>query len=270
MKRLATVFLCIACCPGAASAQDGPAYTRTQDVVYGRKFGTALTLDVKHQPQRRRGVRQARLHRLRGRPRQSAEIHDPRNPRRHAPGGSLHPLPCEGLQDRSRSARHLRRVRRRPPVADARDRRQDGRPQGRRSDRPSLQPGAGRRLLLPADRLPQLRREGQRSARPRHPFRLQGALCVPDLRPEGEGVRAGDRRGEDSGNRPDDLAGESRHAGRYADADHSRRRRQAGADPASRTHHGEVQGSGCAGRVDRPQRGGARLEEPSRGPGALR
>lgn len=30
----------------AARADDGPSFTRTEDVVYGRKFGTALTLDV--------------------------------------------------------------------------------------------------------------------------------------------------------------------------------------------------------------------------------
>jgi acetyl esterase/lipase len=29
-----------------ASADDGPAYTRTEDVIYGRKYGTALTMDV--------------------------------------------------------------------------------------------------------------------------------------------------------------------------------------------------------------------------------
>src|SRR5690349_14856840 len=29
-----------------ASGQDAPKFTRTEDVIYGRKFGTALTLDV--------------------------------------------------------------------------------------------------------------------------------------------------------------------------------------------------------------------------------
>src|SRR5437868_1047398 len=29
-----------------ASAADDPSFTRVEDVVYGRKFGTALTLDV--------------------------------------------------------------------------------------------------------------------------------------------------------------------------------------------------------------------------------
>jgi acetyl esterase/lipase len=31
---------------GSARAADAPTYTRTEDVIYGRKFGTALTLDV--------------------------------------------------------------------------------------------------------------------------------------------------------------------------------------------------------------------------------
>src|SRR3954454_356776 len=31
---------------GAAWADSAPAYTRTRDVIYGRKFGLALTLDV--------------------------------------------------------------------------------------------------------------------------------------------------------------------------------------------------------------------------------
>ncbi len=32
--------------PGRATADEAPAYTRTEDVIYGRKFGTALTMDV--------------------------------------------------------------------------------------------------------------------------------------------------------------------------------------------------------------------------------
>src|SRR5215217_3285596 len=31
---------------GVAAAETAPAYTRTRDVIYGRKFGLALTLDV--------------------------------------------------------------------------------------------------------------------------------------------------------------------------------------------------------------------------------
>src|SRR3954447_1488937 len=29
-----------------AAAADAPSYTRTEDVIYGRKYGTALTMDV--------------------------------------------------------------------------------------------------------------------------------------------------------------------------------------------------------------------------------
>jgi acetyl esterase/lipase len=37
---------CVMLLAGAAAAQDAPAYTRTRDVIYGRKAGLALTLDV--------------------------------------------------------------------------------------------------------------------------------------------------------------------------------------------------------------------------------
>ena len=45
MKRI----LLLACCTLLAATawpQDKPKYTRTEDIIYGRKFGTALTLDV--------------------------------------------------------------------------------------------------------------------------------------------------------------------------------------------------------------------------------
>jgi acetyl esterase/lipase len=48
MKRLLPSF-CLALAlffNPSSHAQDTPKYTRTEDVVYGRKFGTALTLDV--------------------------------------------------------------------------------------------------------------------------------------------------------------------------------------------------------------------------------
>jgi acetyl esterase/lipase len=58
MKRL-TLLCCLALLPlaaargdaasrgsAAAAWQDGPNYTRTKDVIYGRKWGTALTMDV--------------------------------------------------------------------------------------------------------------------------------------------------------------------------------------------------------------------------------
>src|SRR5206468_7198991 len=45
MKRLLLSFLLLAACV-ASGAEAGADYKRTEDVIYGRKFGTALTLDV--------------------------------------------------------------------------------------------------------------------------------------------------------------------------------------------------------------------------------
>lgn len=46
-KRLiAGLTACLLCGLLNSFAQDKPAYSRTEDVIYGRKFGTALTLDV--------------------------------------------------------------------------------------------------------------------------------------------------------------------------------------------------------------------------------
>jgi acetyl esterase/lipase len=47
MHRLGLLLCCVALLTGAGSARgDDKPYTRKPDVVYGRKFGTALTLDV--------------------------------------------------------------------------------------------------------------------------------------------------------------------------------------------------------------------------------
>ncbi len=48
MKPLAFVLLCLPALflPMCVSASAEEAYTRTEDVIYGRKFGTALTMDV--------------------------------------------------------------------------------------------------------------------------------------------------------------------------------------------------------------------------------
>ena len=47
-RHLAPTILCLAAAfsPSSGRADDKPAFTRTEDVVYGRKFGTALTMDV--------------------------------------------------------------------------------------------------------------------------------------------------------------------------------------------------------------------------------
>src|SRR5215212_10104934 len=46
-RRVALVSLCLLASPGPATpAADELPYTRVEDVIYGRKYGTALTLDV--------------------------------------------------------------------------------------------------------------------------------------------------------------------------------------------------------------------------------
>jgi acetyl esterase/lipase len=44
--RYGTLVIALALAAPVCRADDEPAFTRTEDVVYGRKFGTALTLDV--------------------------------------------------------------------------------------------------------------------------------------------------------------------------------------------------------------------------------
>jgi acetyl esterase/lipase len=52
-KFLLATFLGLALFSNASiQAQDAPKYTRTEDVIYGRKFGTALTLDVFEPPKK--------------------------------------------------------------------------------------------------------------------------------------------------------------------------------------------------------------------------
>src|SRR5262249_48252895 len=48
MRSLAVVFACLATTlmPGVGQAADEPPYTRQEDIIYGRKSGTALTMDV--------------------------------------------------------------------------------------------------------------------------------------------------------------------------------------------------------------------------------
>lgn len=57
MKRLLlALFVSFLLCPGlSAQNQEQPKFTRTEDVIYGRKFGLALTLDV-FEPARKNGA----------------------------------------------------------------------------------------------------------------------------------------------------------------------------------------------------------------------
>lgn len=56
MKRwLVVVAVAVIAWVGTCRAQETPKFTRTEDVVYGRKFGTALTLDV-IKPEKQSGI----------------------------------------------------------------------------------------------------------------------------------------------------------------------------------------------------------------------
>ena len=45
-RMLLFIVLFAGSMPGTSRADDPPAYDRKEDVVYGRKYGTALTMDV--------------------------------------------------------------------------------------------------------------------------------------------------------------------------------------------------------------------------------
>lgn len=55
MKRFLFLLSAIACLSMSVQAQDKPAFTRIEDVIYSRKFGSALTLDV-FQPAKPNGI----------------------------------------------------------------------------------------------------------------------------------------------------------------------------------------------------------------------
>ncbi len=98
-----------------------PAFTRQEDVIYGRKFGTALTMDIFTPKSGANGAAVvfvvsggfmssheninpivakpflARLHGLRGRARQPAALSDPRDHPGYESGRPFHPLPRQGL-----------------------------------------------------------------------------------------------------------------------------------------------------------------------------
>src|SRR5262249_16542421 len=143
----AVALLLVAAEPRVAPAQVDPTFTRQADVIYGRKYGTALTMDVFTPKQNANGAAailvvsggwssahplpphsplplgrrtpEAGLYGLRGLPQQPAAIHDPRDPSGRQPRRALHPPPRPGLQGRPRPVRHLRGLVRRPPGPDA-------------------------------------------------------------------------------------------------------------------------------------------------------
>ena len=134
-----------------AHAAQAPAFDRKTDVVYGRKHGMALTMDVFTPKENANGA--AIVWIVSGgwfsaheaiNPGWIAEFlkrgytvfavvhgsqpryHDPGNHPGPAPSGAIHPASRQGLSDRSRSNRHDGRLGGRPSLAHARDRRRQG------------------------------------------------------------------------------------------------------------------------------------------------
>ena len=190
------------------------AFERKVDVVYGRKDGMALTMDVftpKGQFERRgdcldrqrwlvlvarcdrrradRRIPEARVHRFRGRARQPAQVHDSRDRQGHQSGGAVHPVSCQRLSHRPGPDRNYRRLGRRAPFAHAGNRRRPGRQECQGPCRPDVEPSSGGRLLLPTDRLSQLRQAGRERRRTRGPGRVQAAVRLPGIRSENQDLR---------------------------------------------------------------------------------
>ena len=152
MVRIALALAAGLCVASMASAEE-PSFKRTEDVVYGRKFGTALTMDV-FTPAKPNGVglifvvsggwfssheainagfMQPFLNRGYT---VFAVVHGSQ-PKftiteisgRHASGGALYPASRGRLWRRSGAARHHGGVGRRTSLVDAGGRRYSGRPE---------------------------------------------------------------------------------------------------------------------------------------------
>ena len=86
-------------------ADDGRLHPQGERQRQGRGPGRQrrLVLGARgDQPRVREAAAGPGLHRVRGRPRQPAEIHHPRGRAGHEPRGPFHPPPREGLRDRPR------------------------------------------------------------------------------------------------------------------------------------------------------------------------
>ena len=236
---------------GACRGDDQPAFDRKDDVVYGRKFGTALD--------------DGRLSRPRPTPTAQASsgcvsggwfsTHEGINPgfigellkRGYTVFAVVHgsqprfTIP-EIVQDMNRAVRFIRYHAKDYHIDPDRIGITGGSAGGHLSlmqgtagdtgeqerqgpDRPDVQPGPGGRLLLSADRFSQLRQARRDRDRLRRPQGIQTAVRLPRARPEHQDLRPDHRHGQDPRNRPADQPGLSCVVRRSAHADHPRRRR---------------------------------------------
>ncbi len=262
MKRnpvLASLSLVILFLPGPGRADDEPSFVRTEDIVYGRKFGTALTMDI-FTPRKdanglgvvlvvsggwfsaHSGISLPFVEPLVGRGYTVFAVVHGSQPRFTIP---------EILQDMNRAVRFVR--------THARDYKIDPERigiygasagghlslmQGPRATEETGSPGTrveavieprpGGRLLLPADGLPELRQAGGGRHRARHTRRVQASVRLPGTGREDGDLRAGHGRGEDPRDRSANLADHARQRRRPARPDHPRGRRRTSSCPSSR------------------------------------
>ena len=224
------------------------AFDRKVDVVYGRKFGTALTMDVFTPKANANGA--AVVWVVSG---GWFSAHEAINPgfiaellnRGYTVFAVVHgsqprfTIP-EIVKDMNRAVRFIRYhakdyhidpdrigitggIGRRAPVAHAGNGRRHRRQECQGPRRPDLQPGPGGRLLLSAHRFSQLRQARRDRDRLRRAQGLQAAVRLPRARPEHQDVRPDHRHGQDPRDRPPDQPGLSCLVRRPAHADHPRR-----------------------------------------------
>ena len=281
--------------PPPAPAADGPAYTRTEDVIYGRKYGTALTMDVFRPKAGSNGL--GLIYVVSG---GWFSAHEAINPsfvdpfvgRGYTVFAVVHgsqprfTIP-EVLKDMNRAVRFVRHH-----AADY----------GIDPDRLGIYGGsAGGHLSLMQGTAGDKGDPKAKDPVDRESSRVQAVACFfpptdflnygkagehalgrgvlenfrapfdfDDPRPEVARLRPGGGRRRDPQDRPPDLPGQPRQPRRPADADRPRRRRQAGADPAGRVDRRGVEEGRGRGQAGRQAGGGTRLARPGQGPDAVR
>jgi len=196
MRRLSMLLFALVSVfvPAAAGlAADAPSYNRTEDVIYGRKFGTALTLDVFRPKEHANGL--GVVWAVSGGWYSAHDIDGmipgfaPLLQRGYTVFPVVHgsqpkfAIP-EILQDMNRAVRFIRFHAKDYGIDPDRlgmtggsagghlslmqgDRRGQGRPERQGPGRPRVQPDPGGGVLFSADRLPQLRQGGRDRRRPR-------------------------------------------------------------------------------------------------------
>ena len=215
-----------------------PAFNRKEDVIYGRKYGTALTMDVFTPKKNAKGI--GVIFVVSGGFFSSHEAINPAFVRPFIDRGYTVFAVVHGsqprftvpeiIQDMNRAVRFIRHHAKDYGIDPDRigvyggsagghlslmlgDGGRQGRPERQGPGGPRVEPGAGGGLLLPAHRLPQLRQAGQGDD-PRHRSSapVPGRLRLPRARQAEHALGPDHRRPATPGDHPADLADHARHA----------------------------------------------------------